>query len=184
MAAVGDEADSVTSPDPLPLESLSFTLTRADALAYETLPRDIRGWRLILLLVWMGLAGAVVSQLPEDWVGEEYRWRFWAWMAAFGSVQYGVAALVMTILAHLRAARRVPRPLPIEALDHVDHLEWRDADGSIHVAPKTIAQVVATPGHLFVEVDAKVLIYPARAFAGAGEMAAFAHALERRRGDG
>ena len=176
-------SDPAPSAEPRPLHVLSFTLTRADALAFETLPREIQGWRLALLIVWIGLAGAAVSLLPPDWVSEENGWLFWAWMAGLGLIQYGLAVFAMTLLAHRRAALRLPGPAAVELHDHVDHLEWRENGRPSYVAPETIAQVITTPRHLFVRVEGQALIVPVRAFEDADEMMAYAAALERRIGD-
>lgn len=164
------------------LRTLTFTLTRADALAYETLPREITGWRRILLFVWIGLAGAAVAQLPADWVGEEGGWRFWAFMLTGSLIQYALATLAMSVQAHWRAVRRLPRPSHVEVLDHVDHFEWREGGNTIFVAPETMSAVATTPTHTFVEADRHLLILPLRAFSDKNEMVAFTGELERRCG--
>lgn len=176
-------ASEATSNGPQPFRHLSFMLTRADALAYETLPREIGGWRLILLFVWVGLGGMAVAMLPEGWVGEEGGWRFWAFIAASGFAQYGLAMVVMHLYAHWRAARRLRHPIAVEVLDHVDHLEWRENGVPVFVAPETINAIIKTPTHVFICVSGRVLILPTRAFGSGHDMTAFAEELERRSGD-
>jgi hypothetical protein len=179
MTRPEQEASSV----PEPLQHLSFTLTRADALAYEQLHRELRGWRLVLWYIWIGLAGAVVAMLPEDWVGEEGGWRFWGIAAACGLVQYGLAVLAMSLCRYWRAARRLPHPVAVEMRDEGDHLEWREAGVPVLVAPETISTVIVTAAHAFICIGSQVLILPARAFENRLDMAAFAEDLERRGGD-
>ncbi|WP_232627893.1 hypothetical protein [Methylobacterium sp. Leaf118] len=150
-------------------------------MAYETLPREIVGWRFGVLLVWIGLAGAVVSQLPTEWVGEEGGWWFWALLLTGSLIQYGLASLAMTLRAHRRAARRRPRPSEVEIVDHLDRLEWREG-GATEVIPCLAMEAILTaPAHVFVRVEGRVLIFPLRAFRDRDGMVAFATELERRR---
>lgn len=158
-------------------------LTRADASAYETLPREIGGWRLVLLFVWVGFGGLAVAMLPEDWVGEEGGWRFWAFIAASGFAQYGLAMVFMHLCAHWRAARRLRHPIAVEMLDHIDHFEWHEGGVPFFVVPASIDAIITTPTHVFVRVGGRVLILPTRAFGSGREMTAFAEELERRSGD-
>lgn len=171
----------MTPPDAHPpLRSLSFTLTRADARAYAGLPGEIRGWRRVAFFVWIGLGGAVVAALPEEWVGAEGGWRFWGWMAAAGLVQYGLASLAMTWASHRRAARRVPAPRAAELRDHAAFLEWIEDGRVATVAPETVWPVIATGRHVFAVAGPLVMIVPLRAFADAPDMDAFAQDLRRR----
>ena len=48
-----------------PLPTLSYSLTPADALAYELLPRELTGWRKWLLLVWLAAAGGLLACRPS-----------------------------------------------------------------------------------------------------------------------
>lgn len=180
-------AATVVSSDPPiaspPLRTLTFTLTRADALAYEALPREITGWRLVALLVWIGLAGAAVAQFPTEWVGEEGGWRFWALMMTGSLIQYGLATLAMTAHTHWRAARRRPQPSQVDVFDHGDRLAWREGGDTDLVSSEAIGDVITTPTHTFVPASGRVLILPLRAFLDRNQMIAFAAELERRRGE-
>lgn len=177
----------MTSPPELPsippLQRYAFVLTRADALAYETLPRELMGWRRILLILWVGSGGMVVAFLPEGWVGSEGGWRFWALFLTSLAVQYGLAMVAMTASAYRRAARRMPRPSEVTMLDHFDHLEWRENGVVSVIACETIGPVIETSTHLFVHAGGRVLILPLRAFGSPSEMSAFASELDRRSDD-
>lgn len=177
-----DEFSGALTSDP-PVQHYAFVLTRADALAYERFPRELMGWRRLLLLAWTGLGGLTVAFLPEGWVGEEGAWRFWALILTSIAIQYGLAMVAMTAAAHHRAARRVPRPAEVAVLDHVDHLEWREHGSVFVVACETIGPVIATQVHLFIHDGSHVLIMPLRAFADRLEMFAFANALDQRSED-
>ncbi|MCX5568133.1 hypothetical protein [Kaistia nematophila] len=155
-------------------------LTRADALAYETLPREIMGWRRILLFLWAGSGGMAVAFLPEGWVGGEGSLRFWAILLACVAIQFGLATAAMTAWAYVKAARRLPRPVAVTMLDHVDRLEWQE-QGVISVfASETIGPVIQTLTHLFVHAGGRVLILPVRTFDGMAAMSAFANELDKR----
>lgn len=178
-----ESRDALRSGPPQPPGRYAFMLTRADALAYETLPREIMGWRRILLFLWVGSGGMVVAILPEDWVGGEGSLRFWAILLACVAIQFALATAAMTAWAHVRAARRLPRPVAVTMLDHVDHLEWQEQGVVSVFASETIGPVIRTLTHLFVHVDSRVLILPVRAFDGMTAMSAFANELDRRVGD-
>jgi hypothetical protein len=174
------ELKSITPHSP---ERYSFMLTRSDALAYETLPREIMGWRRILFFLWLASGGMVVAFLPLGWVGNEGGWRLWAFLLASLAIQYGLATVAMTAWAHYKAARRLPRPVAVTMLDHVDHLEWQEQGGVSVYAPETIGPVIETLTHLFIHVGDRVLILPVRTFGSGSEMSAFANELDRRAGD-
>ncbi|MGE3875233.1 MAG: hypothetical protein AB7F74_19945 [Parvibaculaceae bacterium] len=177
MTTAGETA---TAKEPQPCRRLVFTLTRADALAYETLPREIGGWRLILLFVWISFGGMAVAMLPENWVGEEGGWRFWFFIAVSGFAQYRLAMVVMRMFRFWRASRRLRHPMAVEMLDHIHHLEWREGGVPFFVAPEAINAIITTPTHAFVHVYGRILIIPARAFGSRHEMSGFAEELERR----
>lgn len=121
-----------------------------------------------------------MSMFPPDWVGEEGGWRFWAFLACGGLVQYGLATLTMSLQAHGRATRRLPHPVAVELLDHIDHLEWREGGAPHFVATETLGAITTTMAHLFVPVERQILIIPMRAFSDRNEMMVFGAELERR----
>lgn len=162
-----------------PLETLNYTLTSADALAYEMLPRDLVGWRRWLLLVWLGAAGSLVAWLPADLVGPEWGWRFWLFAVGFVGIAYGLASLAMTLDARRRARHRIPGPIAVELRQWGDHLDIERAGQRRFVAYETINAVIVAEAHVFIVVRPDVLIVPLFAFPGHPEMVAFGEAVDR-----
>jgi len=162
-----------------PLLTLGYTLAPADALAYETLRRELVGWRKWLLLVWLGGAAGLVAFLPPDWVGPEWGWRFWLAALLLVGVAYALATAVMTAAAHLRARRRLSVPVAATLAQWGDHLEATLGGRPSFVAYETIANVVVGQRHVFVQFGRDVLIVPERAFGSHHDMVAFGEEIDR-----
>jgi len=147
------------------IRTLRYTLTRADAIAYES-SRPLLSWRKWAFLLWLSSAGMVLAALPEDWI---VGWRFWVLGALLVGVNYLVAMMVMTLDSYRRAARRVPQPVAVEMEEWDNHLVVR-SDGSIRrLAYENIAAAVLTTGHLFIHAPPDVVIVPNGAFAQPGD---------------
>lgn len=162
-----------------PLLQLAYTLTPADALAFEVLPRELSGWRKVLFLLWLGGAGVVLALLSPEWTGPEGGWQFWLVGAGLVAVAWLVAAGAMTVRRYVRARRRVPGPVAVTLRQWPDHLEVVVGGRTTYVAYETIAGVTTTAGHVFVTAPPEVVIVPAAAFASVGEMAAFGADVDR-----
>lgn len=162
-----------------PLLTLTFTLTTADALAYETLPRELVGWRKWLLLVWLAAAGGVTAFLPAEWIGPEWGWRFWLVALLLVGIAYGLATVVMTLATHRRARRRVPAPTVVVLEQWGDHLSASVGGRQLFIAYETIADVAIGKAHVFVTAPPEALIVPLSAFADRDEMAAFGEDVDR-----
>jgi hypothetical protein len=162
-----------------PLLTLTYTLTTADALAYEALPRELIGWRKWLLLVWLAAAGGAVAFLPVEWIGPEWGWRFWLAALALVGLAYGVATLVMTLATRRRARRRVPAPMVATLQQWGDHLAVTTAERQLFVAYETIADVAIGKAHVFITAPPEALIVPLSAFADRDEMVAFGEDIDR-----
>lgn len=162
-----------------PLVTLSYTLTSADALAYETLPRELTGWRRWLFLLWMIGAGIVLALLPEDWVGPDWGWRFILIGVALVGLAWLLAAATMTLARHRAARRRLPRPQSVELRQWGDHLEVVTDGRQAVIAYETIAAVTTTATHVFINAPPAVIIVPARAFEEPAEMQTFGADVDR-----
>ena len=162
-----------------PLLTLTYTLTTADALAYETLPRELLGWRKWLLLLWLAAAGGVTAFLPAEWIGPEWGWRFWLVALALVGLAYGFATMVMTLATHRRARRRIAAPTVATLEQWGDHLAQSIGDRQRFVAYETIAAVAIGKAHVFVTAPPEVLIVPLSAFADRDEMVAFGEDVDR-----
>ncbi len=162
-----------------PLLTLTYTLTTADALAYEALPRELIGWRKWLLLVWLAVAGGLVAFLPAEWVGPEWGWRFWLAALVLVGLAYGVATLVMTLATRRRARRRVAAPMIATLQQWGDHLAVTTAEQQLFIAYETIADVAIGKAHVFITAPPEALIVPLSAFADRDEMMAFGDHVDR-----
>jgi hypothetical protein len=161
-----------------PMLRLDYQLGFADALAYESRPRELRGWRKLVFFVWIALAGAGVALLPEGWTSGEGDWRFWFYGLGFASILYGIAVVVMTFHDRLRAQRRLPRPVDVVLEQWGDHLAVTENGGMRFIAFETISTAYASVSHAIIVVENDVVIVPRRAFAEPGDMEAFAAFLD------
>lgn len=162
-----------------PLLTLTYTLTTADALAYETLPREMVGWRKWLLLVWLAVAGGLVAFLPAEWVGPEWGWRFWLAALVLVGIAYALAGAAMTLATRRRAGKRIPAPTVATLEQWGDHLAVTGGGRQLFIAYETIADVAIGKSHVFVTAPPVALIVPLSAFADRDEMRAFGEDIDR-----
>ena len=162
-----------------PILTLTYTLTTADALAYEALPREMVGWRKWLLLVWLAVAGGLVAFLPTEWVGPEWGWRFWLAALVLIGIAYALAAAAMTLATRRRARKRIPAPTVATLEQWGDHLAVTVGGRQLFVAYETIADVAIGKSHVFITAPPEALIVPLSAFADRDEMTAFGEDIDR-----
>lgn len=161
-----------------PVARYRYQLTRADALACEGLSRELRGWRKLLFLLWLGCAGLELALLPPDWIGDDYGWRFWLALLALIGMNWLIARGVMLVARHLRALRRIPAPVDVELDDWGDHLTMRAGNRNTVLAYEMIAATTLTDTHLFIHAPPEVVIVPLSAFADPTDAAALAAVIE------
>jgi hypothetical protein len=162
-----------------PILTLTYTLTTADALAYEALPREMVGWRKWLLLVWLAVAGGLVAFLPAEWVGPEWGWRFWLAALVLVGIAYALATGAMTLATRRRARKRIPAPTVATLEQWGDHLAVTVGGRQLFVAYETIADVAIGKSHVFITAPPEALIVPLSAFADRDEMTAFGEDIDR-----
>jgi len=160
-----------------PLRVYEYTLTPADALAYETLPRPLGGWRFALLAIWLATSGAVLALLPEAWIGPEGGWLFWLVGLVLLGIAAAIAVGVMSLATHLRARRLVPAPRQMRVEEWGDHFSIASEGRTSHIAYETINVAIVGVAHLFVVAKPDVLIIPEHAFADRTEMRPLARLL-------
>ena len=152
----------------------SYTLTWRDAMAWEQLPSELRGWRKLVFFALPVLAGMAFA-LSEGWRPAWFVARSpMVQLALLVALVYLLWALWFKRAARRRARRRIPLPLSAEIEDRGDRLVLRIGADEGAMWPDTIRQVVPTPTHVFVENAERLVIVPRRAFADAGQMLAFA----------
>lgn len=163
----------------------TFVATRADALAWETLPRERVGWRAFAFILWIGAAGAWPVLVSDRLGFEEGGGPFLLVAVAAGLAHWAVAGGVARLAAQLRAARRRRRPTEIRVEDRGDHLAVAEGPAERPTREITLPfdrmrQVFATTTHLMVDCPPEVLILPASAFADRAALAATAEEWDRR----
>ncbi|MFB2552660.1 hypothetical protein [Ensifer soli] len=167
-------------PTPLPPRLLRYRLTPADALAFTSCPREIRGFSAFGMMLWFGAGGFVIAMLPDDL---NLLMRALCWLVT-GLVWYGLYTAFLTLGAH-RAARRLVR-LPqdvVLACDPTGLVETRD--GSRHAMTlERIGAVSRLDGRIVVEgilADGRrgAIIVPAAAFKDGADADAFMDGLDR-----
>jgi len=162
-----------------PLRAFTYTLTTADALAYECLPREMRGWRKWLLLLWLAGMGGLVAFLPVEWVGPEGGWMFWVAGALLVGLGWLIATAIMTTATRRRARRRTPVAQVVTLEQWGDHLAVTVDGRQSFVAWETIAAVTLGKTHVFIDAPPQVIIVPLRAFDDSAAMSAFADDIDR-----
>ncbi len=114
-------------PRTAPTAVLHYRLTRADALAWERLPRELKGLRTLAFYLWLGCSGAALAALPQSLAGTWPSLRFalmaLAMLALFGAARLGFGRA----LSHWRAGRRVPEPQQWTLEDWPDRMVARGA---------------------------------------------------------
>lgn len=164
-----------------PMRVADYWLDWRDALAWEVLPREMRGWRKGVMLLWLAAAGVALALLPERVAGAEGSVQYYAVLVGLLAVQYALAAGVMTAARHLRARRRFPRPVQVRLAFWGDHLEESRSDLTAPqvIVPEYCGVFITTPSHMFVPyLRDQVLIVPVSAFDSAETMQAEAASYE------
>lgn len=177
-----------TATAPAPLRAWSFRLTAVDALAWEMLPRELRGWRWPAFIVFIASAGAWVTVLA-DFLGLDVDgWSHLLLMMAAGALHWLIATIYMNRRMRVRARRRIPVPLDVEVEDHVDHLLIRStplggATATRAVTFDLVRECFTDTGRLFLHDVADVLIMPLAVFEDADDMRVTAEAWDARADD-
>lgn len=151
-----------------------YRLEPADALAYESLPRELGGWRQIAFMAWMASAGAVLAALPESVVGSPWEWRLIAAGAATVAIFWLASLAWRRLLARWRAHRRLPRAVMAELAEFDDRLRETIDGVPREMAAGEIGVVHVLPTLIVVESRWHAILVPATAFDGAEDKADFA----------
>jgi len=163
--------------DDQPFRVHEAVLTTADALAWEQLPGELRGWRKFAFFAWLASAGAILALVTDGWPDADRDWRFWLLGLALLALNYAVWVLATNLAQRWRARRRIAAPTPLRVEEWGDHLAASEGDRHTFMAYETVAATVLTPRHLFVVSPPAVMILPLRAFQDPSEMAALAERI-------
>lgn len=157
------------------LSVLRFSLTPADALAYERLPGELSGRAKVSLIVSLASVGGFYG-FVEDWPAA---WRYGV-TALLVLAWLGAAMAIRTVLMRRRAKALAVRDGDVEIEEWYDHLAVRTASGTRVLAIETIGKVLVGEGYVFILHHGGPTVVPLRAFEDAEAMRAFGEVLERR----
>ena len=161
-----------------PLHTTTFTLTRADALAYEQAASRLTPLGVIALICWLGLWGAGALFIPPDWAGARLSLTSSLLVSVFVAMAYVLALLLIAFRQWLRARRRFRRPIEVTVSEWPDRL---DLVGTGRLAPVGFADIrrsILSRTHLFLDTDEDVVILPRRAFPEEGTIEDLARRIE------
>lgn len=161
-----------------PIRTTTFTLSRADSLAYEQAASQLTPLGVIALICWLGLCGAAALLIPADWAGSRFSLSSSLLVSIAVALAYVVALLIIAIRQWARARRRYRRPLEVTVTEWPDRLDLVGT-GTLDAVPFAgIRRTVLTRTHLFLDTDSEPVILPRRAFAEEGAVEALAHRIE------
>lgn len=151
-----------------PLRTTTFTLTRADALAYEQAAGRLSPLGLLSLLLWLGLWGAIAWVIPSDWAGSRIGWSFSILVSILIAIGYVLVLMAISFRQWLAAGRRIKRPTEITLTEWPDRLAIVAASLPHELKFADIRESILVPDHLFLVGDDGVLILPRSAFSEEG----------------
>jgi hypothetical protein len=161
-----------------PLRTTTYTLTTADALAYEQAASRMTPLGVLALLLWLGLWGAAAMLIPPDWVGPRLGWSFSALVAILVCIAYVMALILIAVRQWLRARHRIKRPIEQTVAEWPDRLEFTGGGMPRTLNFPDVRRTILTRTHLLLEADEDVLIVPRRAFAEEGSIEDLAQRIE------
>lgn len=163
-----------------PLHIATFTLTRADSLAYEQAAGRLSPLGVIALICWLGLCGAAALLVPDDWAGPRLSMTSSLLVLVAVAVGYVAALLLIALRQWWRARRRFRRPSEVTVSDWPDRLDLVGTGKLDAVRFADVRRSILTRTHLFLETDEDVIILPRRAFPEEGTIEDMAARIEGR----
>ncbi|MEO6298287.1 MAG: hypothetical protein ABIV25_08260 [Paracoccaceae bacterium] len=146
------------------LSRLSFTLTKADALAYLYLPRPRSRAAKIARTCWFLSGGALTGMLPENLTGPPQSVRFIAVLIAVLAVQFTLMLTARALKRQWQAQRMIPHPRPAVFEEWTDCVAGTALDGpdENYLSPELIGEIVDTPTHIFILSGQTTITLPKR----------------------
>jgi hypothetical protein len=163
-----------------PLRTTTFTLTRADALAYEQASSRFSPLGMMALVLWLGLCGSAAWLLPPDWAGAHLSWSFSILVSICIAIGYVLVLLGVAFRQWWRAGRRLRRPQEVTITEWSDRLEITGTGLPRELALIDVRESILTPTHLFLVGDNGVLMLPRNAFPEEGVVEALAARISGR----
>jgi hypothetical protein len=163
-----------------PLRTTTFTLTRADALAYEQASSRLNPLGTMALVLWLGLCGSAAWLIPADWSGPHLGWSFSILVSVLIAVGYVLVLLAMSFRQWWRAGVRLRRPQEVTLSEWTDRLAIIEAGATRELPFREIRESILARTHLFLISDNGVLIVPRNVFAEDGVVEALAARIAGR----
>jgi hypothetical protein len=157
-----------------PLRTTTFTLTRADALAYEQTASRLNPLATMALVLWLGLCGSAAWLIPPDWAGSHFSWSFSILASVLIAIGYVLVLLVMSFRQWWRAGQRLKRPQEITLSEYREKLDIIGGGLPRELPLLEIRESILARSHLFLVSDNGVLIIPRNAFQEEGVVEALA----------
>jgi hypothetical protein len=159
-----------------PLRTTTYTLTAADALAYEQAASRMTPLGVLALLCWLGLWGAAALLIPDDWAGPLLSWTFIVLVAVLVAVAYVLALLLIAVRQWWLARQLLRRPTEVTLSEWPERLDLVSVGMPRSIAFADVRRTVLSRTHLFLDTDDGVVMLPRRAFPEVGSV----EALHRR----
>jgi len=165
--------DRAAMPDE-PLRTTTFTLTRADALAYEQASSRLNPLATMALVLWLGLCGSAAWLIPDDWAGSRLSWSFSILASVLIAIGYVLVLLVISFRQWWRAGRRIKHPQEVTLTEYREKLAIIGGGLPRELPLREIRESILARTHLFLVSDNGVLIIPRNAFQEEGAVEALA----------
>lgn len=162
------------------LRTTTFTLSSADALAYEQAAFRLNPLGTVALALWLGICGAAAWLIPPDWSGAQFGWSFSILVSLLVAIGYVLALLVVSFRQWLGARRRLGRAAEVTLTEWAGRLDIVAAGLPSRLSFSEIRESILTRTHLFLVSDSGVVIVPHRAFAEEGVVEALAARIAGR----
>lgn len=163
-----------------PLRTATFTLTRADALAYEQASSRLKPLGTMALVLWLCLCGSAAWLIPPDWSGARFGWSFSILASVIIAIGYVLVLIGMSFRQWWRAGQRLRRPQEVTVAEHRDRLEIIGGGIPRNLPFADIRESILARTHLFLLSDDGVLIIPRNAFPEEGAVEALADRIAGR----
>ena len=157
-----------------PIRITTFTLTRADALAYEQASSRLNPLATMALVLWLGLCGSAAWLIPPDWAGSRLGWSFSILVSVLIAIGYVLVLIVMSFRQWWRAGQRLRRPQEITLSEYREKLDIIGGGLPRELPLLEIRESILARAHLFLVSDNGVLIIPRNAFQEEGAVEALA----------
>jgi hypothetical protein len=163
-----------------PLRTTTFSLTRADALAYEQAAFRLNPLGTMALVLWLGLCGSAAWLIPADWAGARLGWSFSILVSILVAVGYVLVLIGISFRQWWRAGQRLKRPQEITVTEYPARLEIIGTGMPAELRFTEIRESILARTHLFLISDNGIVIIPRNVFAEEGVVEALAARIAGR----